>query len=314
MTRADDAAGRRRADQGSPCAGELKRRAGGFNHSGPSIPKLVTAKTRSASGFSFMIVRCMSSVSGRVHGSSSSTARSRRAGSPGTRRNRSPTASSSSSPPGPATRRTRLSTRSTSRRRRRSSPRCSSRATTSRPTPTAPSSRCSRRHGAPLASLTVVEPPAFGVARGHPAVEEFLAHFEAGAPKDAARLPRVLPPARRVVAEPARPAPARDRGGRAGRDRRALARPGCDPARRAGGGAVPQARRLRRAQRARSTQSATSSSSASAPSARCSRARATRSPASASRSTRCWRRSSRARRFGVRARLLRAGGRGDSSA
>ena len=36
-----------------------------------------------------------------------------------------------------------------------------------------------------LASLTVIEPPAFGVARGHPAVEEFLAHFEAGAPKDA---------------------------------------------------------------------------------------------------------------------------------
>ncbi len=37
---------------------------------------------------------------------------------------------------------------------------------------------------APLASLTVVEPPALGVARGDPAVEEFLANFEAGAPKD----------------------------------------------------------------------------------------------------------------------------------
>jgi pimeloyl-ACP methyl ester carboxylesterase len=37
---------------------------------------------------------------------------------------------------------------------------------------------------APLASLTVVEPPAFDVARGHPAVEEFLARFEAGAPLD----------------------------------------------------------------------------------------------------------------------------------
>ena len=37
---------------------------------------------------------------------------------------------------------------------------------------------------AQLASLTVVEPPAFGVARGDPAVEEFLAHFEAGAPKE----------------------------------------------------------------------------------------------------------------------------------
>ena len=37
---------------------------------------------------------------------------------------------------------------------------------------------------APLASLTVVEPPAFDVARGHPAVEEFLARFDAGAPRD----------------------------------------------------------------------------------------------------------------------------------
>jgi pimeloyl-ACP methyl ester carboxylesterase len=37
---------------------------------------------------------------------------------------------------------------------------------------------------APLASLTVVEPPAFDVARGHPAVEEFLAHFDAGTPKE----------------------------------------------------------------------------------------------------------------------------------
>jgi pimeloyl-ACP methyl ester carboxylesterase len=30
---------------------------------------------------------------------------------------------------------------------------------------------------APLGSLTVLEPPAFDVARGHPAVEEFKAHF-----------------------------------------------------------------------------------------------------------------------------------------
>ena len=37
---------------------------------------------------------------------------------------------------------------------------------------------------APLASLTILEPPAFDVARGHPAVEEVLAHFEAGAPQD----------------------------------------------------------------------------------------------------------------------------------
>lgn len=37
---------------------------------------------------------------------------------------------------------------------------------------------------APLASLTVVEPPAFDIARGHPAVEEFFAPFEGGAPSD----------------------------------------------------------------------------------------------------------------------------------
>ncbi len=37
---------------------------------------------------------------------------------------------------------------------------------------------------APLASLTVVEPPAFHVARGNPAVEEFLARFAEGVPED----------------------------------------------------------------------------------------------------------------------------------
>jgi pimeloyl-ACP methyl ester carboxylesterase len=38
--------------------------------------------------------------------------------------------------------------------------------------------------GAPLASLTLVEPPAFDVARGHSAVEAFLSHFEDGAPSE----------------------------------------------------------------------------------------------------------------------------------
>jgi pimeloyl-ACP methyl ester carboxylesterase len=37
---------------------------------------------------------------------------------------------------------------------------------------------------AELASLTVLEPPAFGVARGHPAVEEFLEHFVDGVPQE----------------------------------------------------------------------------------------------------------------------------------
>jgi pimeloyl-ACP methyl ester carboxylesterase len=35
-----------------------------------------------------------------------------------------------------------------------------------------------------LGSLTVLEPPAFGVARGHPAVEEFLGHFAGDVPDD----------------------------------------------------------------------------------------------------------------------------------
>jgi pimeloyl-ACP methyl ester carboxylesterase len=38
--------------------------------------------------------------------------------------------------------------------------------------------------GVELGSLTVLEPPAFGVARGHPAVEEFLAHFAGDVPDD----------------------------------------------------------------------------------------------------------------------------------
>ena len=37
---------------------------------------------------------------------------------------------------------------------------------------------------APLASLTVIEPPAFAVARGHAAVEELLSRFEAETPTD----------------------------------------------------------------------------------------------------------------------------------
>jgi pimeloyl-ACP methyl ester carboxylesterase len=38
--------------------------------------------------------------------------------------------------------------------------------------------------GAELGSLTVLEPPAFGVARGDPAVEEFVGHFADGAPEE----------------------------------------------------------------------------------------------------------------------------------
>jgi pimeloyl-ACP methyl ester carboxylesterase len=36
--------------------------------------------------------------------------------------------------------------------------------------------------GAPLGSLVVIEPPAFDVARGHPAVEAFLSNFAEGVP------------------------------------------------------------------------------------------------------------------------------------
>jgi pimeloyl-ACP methyl ester carboxylesterase len=38
--------------------------------------------------------------------------------------------------------------------------------------------------GAPLASLTMIEPPAFDVARGHSAVEELLSRFEGGTPSE----------------------------------------------------------------------------------------------------------------------------------
>jgi len=71
-----------------------------------------------------------------------------------------------------------------------------------------------------LASVTVSEPPAFGVARGHPAVEEFMTHFERPVPTtpreylafflplvgSATRVPDPLPPtleqgARAAIAE-----------------------------------------------------------------------------------------------------------------
>ena len=38
--------------------------------------------------------------------------------------------------------------------------------------------------GVPLGSLTVIEPPAFAVARGHPAVEAYLSNFAEGVPTD----------------------------------------------------------------------------------------------------------------------------------
>jgi pimeloyl-ACP methyl ester carboxylesterase len=71
-----------------------------------------------------------------------------------------------------------------------------------------------------FASLAAIEPPAFGIARGHPAVEEFLAQFTRPYPRDPRgyldfflplvgselRLPAVLPPeleagARAAIAE-----------------------------------------------------------------------------------------------------------------
>jgi pimeloyl-ACP methyl ester carboxylesterase len=65
------------------------------------------------------------------------------------------------------------------------------------------------QHSDALASLTVIEPPAFGVAPDDPAVQEFMAAFEGGHPTDpaeylrffsplvgsATRLPDPLPPA-----------------------------------------------------------------------------------------------------------------------
>jgi pimeloyl-ACP methyl ester carboxylesterase len=69
---------------------------------------------------------------------------------------------------------------------------------------------------APLASLTVIEPPCFGVARGHPEVEGFLAHFDHGTPREpGAYLEFFLP----LVGSPLRPPdplpPALEAGARA---------------------------------------------------------------------------------------------------
>ena len=99
-----------------------------------------------------------------------------------------------------------------------------------------------------LASLTVSEPPAFGVARGDPAVEEFstVRHFrETTLRRTPARVPRVLPAARRQrVNCPIRCR--RDaRAGRPGGARRAVAGRGGDPVRRARRGSLPEARHLR---------------------------------------------------------------------
>ena len=76
----------------------------------------------------------------------------------------------------------------------------------------------------PLASLTVIEPPAFGVARGDPAVEA-LARAGVGAPaRRPAHLRRGVPRARRRAAAAPRSAPAGAAAGRGGVPDRAMAR------------------------------------------------------------------------------------------
>ena len=49
-------------------------------------------------------------------------------------------------------------------------------------------------------SLVLIEPPAFGIARGNPAVEDCLAAFTGPFARDAPRLPRILPARRRLGA------------------------------------------------------------------------------------------------------------------
>ena len=69
-----------------------------------------------------------------------------------------------------------------------------------------------------LRSLTVIEPPAFGVARGIPAADEFMARIEehwTNGPRDPARVPARLPRPRRLVHRrraTSRPSSSRERG------------------------------------------------------------------------------------------------------
>ena len=142
---------------------------------------------------------------------------------------------------------------------------------------------------APLASLTVVEPPAFGVARGDPAVEAFLAHFEAR-PEGSARVSRVLPPLVGSSLNLRTPAAAIEAGARA-----AIAAPpeasipldelAATPFPKLVVSGRTNARLRCCLRRPRGTPRRAARGTPGA---------GTRSHASASRSTRCWRRSSRA--------------------
>ena len=136
---------------------------------------------------------------------------------------------------------------------------------------------------ADLRSLTVLEPPAFGVARGHPAVDRLVAELAPLWPTDLPpeeflrrfvetigalgpyNAPSPLPPEMEAVGT-------RDDG-------RESALGSRDPVRRPGRCAVPEARRLGCASTPPSTRSATCSRSGSARSGPCSPAPATRSHA-----------------------------------
>jgi pimeloyl-ACP methyl ester carboxylesterase len=70
--------------------------------------------------------------------------------------------------------------------------------------------------GRSLASLTVSEPPALGVARGDPAVEEFMSHFEQPLPTDPReRLAFFLPLVGSAIELPDQLPPALEQGARA---------------------------------------------------------------------------------------------------
>ena len=148
-------------------------------------------------------------------------------------------------------------------------------------------------------SLTVIEPPATGVARGNPAADAFtregIEWWATGPTDDPEAFLRGFLTLRRLRLRPPSPLPARARAGRANADRRARAVGGGDPARRA--------RRGRRSRRSSSpaattrpsTRSATCSSSGSTRSASSCRATATRRSGTRS-STSGWRSSCRGRR------------------
>ena len=150
----------------------------------------------------------------------------------------------------------------------------------------------------PLRSLTVIEPPCLGVARGHPVVDAYEAQSALLWERDRATRRRSCARSSTGSARRFRPAtfsPALLQGARTLMVERYPWEAEI-PLDELAADAVPEARRLRRAQRALRHRLRRARRSGSAPSARCCPAPGTRCSASASRSTTCSRRSSNGER------------------